>query len=78
METKQYPKQSLRKTELSTVLPCVVCGKHNNINEVVYVDDSLGLVYHTDCVEQSSNTEAPQETKIYEMEINEGFGVTSK
>lgn len=77
METKTYPKQGLYEVELSTVLPCGVCGVPNQINEKMLVDDEAGKVYHTACGFPAQTMENESPTKVYEMTVEEGLPVKS-
>lgn len=78
METKNYPDENIYEAELSTVLPCAICGVPNRINEKMLVDDKANKVYHAACKNKPKTMENVEETKVYEMTIEENYPVKSE
>lgn len=84
-EVKTSEKQTLREVELSTTVPCKKCAQPNTVNEIVFIDDADGSVYHKRCVSSGEKAEtfeqdkpSPESYKVHELTITDGVPVKSE
>ena len=77
METKTYPKKSMKVVNFSTCVTCAKCGGSTGIYENLYRYQDKEVFYHLDCV-SDDDTQRATETKVVELSLTDDLNVKSE
>jgi len=76
MDTKLYPKKSMRTITTSTIVTCATCKQPSGIYEPLYKEEGREVYHHVDCV--SDDKEKTTETKTVELQLTDDLNVKSE